>query len=198
MEIRRPFVLQLNDIIVEGAGVDLHHDMWPRSFVCCGIIGQDPALINLLRSIPSEDFAEIANFVNRSDALASVPRDPLGRVVVFTDGSCLIQSNLVFRRAGWGVWFANTFDNSALHPPWSADFFSLLRGLVQSSERAEARALLYAIVVCDFSDIGAAVHLDNEMGCVALLLASSVVICVTPRATPTSGFSLPISPVIAP
>jgi hypothetical protein len=77
-----------------------------------------------------------------------------GRKVVFTDGSCLEQSDERIRSAGCGVFVAQ---NHA----WNVGF--PLPGVVQSSELGEARAALHVLEAATVQRIDVEIRLDNEM-----------------------------------
>jgi ribonuclease HI len=75
-----------------------------------------------------------------------------GRMVVFTDGSCLGQDDGRVRSAGCGVYVA---DNHA----WNTAFS--LPGIVQSSELGEARAALHTLEAATAQGFDVEIRLDN-------------------------------------
>jgi len=76
-----------------------------------------------------------------------------GRRVVYTDGSCLGQSEERVRSAGCGIFVA------ARHS-WNQGF--RLPGVVQSSEVAEARAAVHVLEAATDQDFDVEVRLDNK------------------------------------
>ncbi len=76
-----------------------------------------------------------------------------GRRVVFTDGSCIEQSDDRYRSAGCGTFVAKGH-------AWNTAF--PLPGVVQSSELAEARAAVHILEAATAQQIDVDVRLDNE------------------------------------
>ena len=113
------------------------HARLPQCARMTGVIGFEPATLAATRALDAPDpLAEDSCVCNTSDTALEFHRQ--GRVVVYTDGSCLSQNCSLWRRAGFGV----VYDAEMKH---SLTVSRPLLGLEQTAQRAELRAFLCVI-----------------------------------------------------
>ena len=137
--------------------LEIKEEDLPRITKQQGIIFEDMELVRWRK----ENVAEEWNYAERPMPAwkkeethhAGVTTTEEGRLVVFTDGSCLRQDDERVRSAGCGIYVADDH-------VWNTSF--PLPGVVQSSELGEARAALHTLEAATAQGIDVEVRLDNQ------------------------------------
>ena len=114
------------------------------SFMECGICNGDEAALKCAYNIEEQDFhhQEVPSERKHKgeDSAIYVKEDGQDYVKIYTDGSNQHGTQRELARAGWGVYYAAGSKHNIA---------SMLHGPVQTSYRAEVRALLHAIQTSD-------------------------------------------------
>ena len=112
--------------------------MLPHCTLFTGVAVMPPSKCHLLQTGIGVDHMQHSLVQPSPSDIASETRTSDGKVVVFTDGCCLNQSSILWRRAGYGI----AYDSSRSH---RGSVSLPLLGQEQSAQGAEPRAFLHAI-----------------------------------------------------